>query len=543
MKNCIEEDYSNIFIDHYTKLIEWNNNYSKYYHIIGCAHYKQGNLNEAEKYFTRAIELDDTQPLYYHNRAIIYYKLGQYDKAVWDYTDSDDVKEYTCKNEYTQGLIDDYTALISLNSDELDYYYIRGNLYYKQNDYKKAIKDYTVIIKSGVKYSKLCYVHYMRGLCYYNFIYVDIKSDFEKALELLDQNTVEYTLRGSLYFRAREYEKALDDLTQALYINPKDVNAYRYRGKTYYKQGKNQEAINDLNKAIQYDSQYADDYYYRGLCYYKIDKLDQAIDDYTTAIELQDDWHQYYQDRGNAYSKLNRHEEAIADFTQIIDNKLLCVKYCKEEDIVDDDEHVTNTNWLYEKKNNSHFAACYCNMALEKLKLGMKNQAMQDYTRAIELDGYLSTPYFGRGIVYEEQNKYEKAIEYYTVALRLEIADTKKRSNELIISIVKSRAFIYEQLKQYENATKDYSKLIEQKSDNESYYLSRAKNYIKLKDYDKAIYDYTYVISINTKCAEAYIGRADAYREIGNMDAAINDYERANILESSPNKRNLKIVK
>jgi tetratricopeptide (TPR) repeat protein len=190
MGNYIEErDYSKNIIKHYTQLIEFTSNNPRHYNIRGCAYYKQGKLEEAALDFTRAIELESIKPLYYQNRAAAYYKLNQYEKAAWDYTQvitlnnmdkeayinsesakvflrradafrlqgnlnaaiedyekanyimmnlnlesnesdhdayCDEVKEYTCKKEHNKNLIKDYTELIKLNSNELEYYYIRG---------------------------------------------------------------------------------------------------------------------------------------------------------------------------------------------------------------------------------------------------------------------------------------------------------------------------------------------------------------------------------------------------------------------------------
>lgn len=585
MESYIQEDYSKSFIQHYTTLIEWNSNYPRYYHIRGCACYKQGNFKEAIDNFTRAIELDNEQWLYYQNRAIVYYKLGQYKQATSDFTrvislkdidkensvsyesaqlllkradtlrlqgnleaaiedyekaqdimrnlpeedknvqetDFDVVREYTLRSEYIQGLIDDYTTLISLSSDELDYYYIRGDLYYEQKAYKKAIQDYTVIINSGANDAKLFYAYYKRGLCNYKYTYEDIEGDFKKALVLLDKVSPNDTLKGSLYLKTGAYEKALSALTQALSKNPEDACAYRYRGKTYYELGKNEEAIQDLSKAITYDGKYAEDYYDRGKCYSELGMLEQAIEDYTSAIALEGDRYEYYQYRSRAYSDMEKHEESIEDLTTIIDNKLFCLKYY-------DDESMGDLNILFERENKEYLAMCYCKRAINYYELDMKKQAMEDYSKAIGLYPDYSTPYYGRGILYKEQKNYEKALENYSMALKLE------ESQETIVKILKSRAFVYEQVRQYENALQDYTRLIESTSDNKTYYISRASIYRKLKAYDKAIDDYTYVISMDTFCTEAFLGRADAYREKGNLDAAIRDYEAANHLLSRNNK-------
>ena len=581
-----EEDCSKSTVNHYTRLIELSSDNPRHYNIRGCAYYKQGNLKEAVLDFTRAIELENTQPLYYKNRAVVYYQLCQYENATRDYTKAislenldqevsinsesakvflgradalrlqgnldaairdyekahyiishlnsdskdngllvycDEVKEYIGKKEHNKKLIEDSTQLIRLNSNELDYYYIRGNTYFEQKNFKHAMKDYTRIIESGINHPKLCYAYYKRVICYCHLYYAKVDQDLIKALELLNNDYINYSLRGCIYFELEEYEKALADLGQALDINPKDVNAYRCMGEIYQKQRKIEQAINQFSKAIQYDGKFAEDYYYRAKCYHMLDRIDQAIEDYTRAIELEDGCLEYYKYRGYAYWKLEKSKEAIADFTHLINNNYQYANYDEDENIIKEDkEKKKQINAYLKNLNNEELAKIYFCRGSSYVRLGISDQAKEDYCRAIEICSHYLQPYYARAYeIYEREKEYDKAIDDYTTII--EFKDSTDKTGRILA--LERRAFIYKQLKQYDKAIEDFTELIVLDKENINYYILRADLYMKVEDYDRAIDDYSFVINVDSQCAGAFLARGDAYRKKNNLDAGINDYE------------------
>ena len=595
MENYIQEgDYSNKIIQHFTTLIELYRSNPRYYIIRGCAYYRQGSLEEATLDFTRAIALESTQPLYYQNRAAVFFKLNQYEKATWDYTQVitlnnldkeaginresakvflrradalrlqgnldaaiedyekanyimmnlyseneesnhdvyyDEVKEYICKKEYNKHLIDDYTELIRLDSRELDYYYIRGNLYYEQKNFRQAMKDYTRIIESDIKHSMLYDIYYKRALCCNKLHYYDqADQDLEIALTLLNNESINYSLRGCIYFTLEEYDKALADFKQALSINAKDVNAYRYLGMTYNQQENNEEAIKQFNKAIQYDGKFAEDYYYRARIYYTMKMFDKAIADYTRAIEIENDNLEYYIYRAKAYANLEKRKEAIADFTHVINNNYQCTNYYEAEDITTEDEiKIRETNTLLESYNNEKLAKIYFSRGYIYVELGMNDYAKEDFTKAIEICSHFIQPYYLRAYqIYEKEKEYDKAIDDYTKII--ELKDSKDKTARILS--LERRALLYKKLEQYQKAVEDFTELIMLNTENKNYYIMRADLHMKLEDYDGAIDDYSFIINEDNQCAGAYLARGDAYRKKNNLQAAISDYEKVKEIQS-----------
>jgi tetratricopeptide (TPR) repeat protein len=59
-----------------------------------------------------------------------------------------------------------------------------------------------------------------------------------------------YKLRGSAYNQKRQYDLAIDDLTEAIHLRPADSDAYYDRGKSYDDKRDYRHAIEDFTKAF-----------------------------------------------------------------------------------------------------------------------------------------------------------------------------------------------------------------------------------------------------------------------------------------------------
>jgi serine/threonine protein kinase/tetratricopeptide (TPR) repeat protein len=90
---------------------------------------------------------------------------------------------------------------------------------------------------------------------------------------------------------------------------------------------------------------------------------------------------------------------------------------------------------------------------------------------------------------------------------------------------------IYTQLKQWDKAVAEYSKVIELRPDHPAAFAGRAIAYDALKQRDKAIADYTQAIELDPKNVGAWTNRAFAYSQLKQYDKALADYSKAIELE------------
>lgn len=108
------------------------------------------------------------------------------------------------------------------------------------------------------------------------------------AVEPLTQfkaNTPEFfTHQGDQYYKAGQYESAIESYNKAIALRPKFPEAYNKRGNANIKIGQHDKAIDDYNKAIALNPQYVYAYNNRGNAYDDKGQYDLAIDDYNVAI-------------------------------------------------------------------------------------------------------------------------------------------------------------------------------------------------------------------------------------------------------------------
>jgi tetratricopeptide (TPR) repeat protein len=98
-----------------------------------------------------------------------------------------------------------------------------------------------------------------------------------------DEAAVFYN-KGVQYLEAEEYQKAIENFTEAIARKPQWVDAYYSRGVAYTKTNDTNDyrlALNDLNKTIALDPARATAYFLRGMVHFKIAVLHFNKGEYT----------------------------------------------------------------------------------------------------------------------------------------------------------------------------------------------------------------------------------------------------------------------
>ncbi|MCE5212579.1 MAG: tetratricopeptide repeat protein [Deltaproteobacteria bacterium] len=135
---------------------------------------------------------------------------------------------------------------------------------------------------------------------------LDIKS-------LMPDHILVYNNRGIAYSRLGLYQKALDDLNQAIERKPDYADAYGNRGIVYSHLGQNRLAFEDFNKALQLNPDQADLYNNRGVVCAKLGFYRRAIEDFNEAIRLKPDDADAFYKRGVVYLEQGNKELGCRD--------------------------------------------------------------------------------------------------------------------------------------------------------------------------------------------------------------------------------------
>jgi hypothetical protein len=123
---------------------------------------------------------------------------------------------------------------------------------------------------------------------------------------------------GQRKLKAKDYQGAIAEFSQALADNSNDLDAYLGRGTSYMNLGEEEQnkAIADFTEAIRLNSELGEAYLNRGLTYMLLDQYDKAIADFNEAIRLDPEDADAYMMRGYSYEYLKEYDQAIADLQQ-----------------------------------------------------------------------------------------------------------------------------------------------------------------------------------------------------------------------------------
>ena len=186
-------------------------------------------------------------------------------------------------------------------------------------------------------------------------------------------------------------------------------------------------------------------------------------------------------------------------------------------------------------------------------------QAIQAFTRAIEIEPRYAEAFVKRGLAYYRSAQYETAIADYTQTLKLKryqadayasrgdayraLADTPRAIEDYSASlktrwnaaVMQKRAEIYFKQGNVQKALADYDDLIKRKPAAIAYYgrgnvylqlsIRGSENRLKL-----ALADMDQAIALEPRFASAYISRAQVHTHLGDHTLASRDYRHANRL-------------
>jgi tetratricopeptide (TPR) repeat protein len=435
---------------------------------------------------TKIFQIDPYDaPDYYLARGISYNKLGDSENAIKDYIEAvrlDSHIVWKCETHecYT-------AATATLNPNDSKTYLIRGYAYYSIGEYQKSIDDFNNAIRLE---PKLASAYRYRADAYHKFSkYDQAILDYTEAINLnrnnkddcdnvscysaiiiLDPDDAQaYYNRGNKYYEGEEFEKAVEDYSEAIQINPKYTSFYYC------------DNISCYTALINLYPDNAGAYFRRGDEYFGIRELEKAVEDYSEAVRIDQSFAvncgnsecfsavalilrptdpATFQTRANAYYELHEYEKSIADYAESILLDPEFAKYCRN---------------------------VLCFTAIINLD---PNNAQAYYDRA---DAY----YYGLEEV-------EKALADYSEAIRLE----PEYAEDCIYAPC-------------------YTALINLNPNDSQAYYNRGNAYYKHQEYEKAIVDYSESIRLDSTNFKAYGSRGDAYYELGEFRSAVAEYTEA----------------
>ena len=149
-------------------------------------------------------------------------------------------------------------------------------------------------------------------------------------------------------------------------------------------------------------------------------------------------------------------------------------------------------------------------------------KAIEEYTKAIELDPKNAEAYRGRGNSYRRLFKDTEALADLNKAIQLNPKDS---------TAYRGRGSTYAGMRRYELAIADYNKAIELDPKNSDAYASRGNVYQSMSKFPQAIADYNKAIELDPKNSDAYANRGFYYLKRGKFTQSLADLNKAVELE------------
>ncbi len=236
--------------------------------------------------------------LEYRQKGITLMENGDYEEALEEFQNaldlslgevdekSMDICFYKAECLYrlgdTQGAMDLYSAIIAFN-ENAKAYFLRGNLYYSQNDEESALKDYAAAIEQDGKDYEL-YIGVYEALSAHGR-HKEAQGYLNQALEISGNRAYDKMQKGRINFLLGEQKTAISLLEEA--IKGKEKTAYYYLAEVYSLMGDTENAEKTMLSYIE--SEAADSYTLFNIANDQIEKgnYDMAIECLNLALSLE----------------------------------------------------------------------------------------------------------------------------------------------------------------------------------------------------------------------------------------------------------------
>lgn len=400
-------------------------------------------------------------------------------------------KKYNINNYKTFYNID-YESICNIDKNDFN------NPIIMQEDIKEMLYEIKQNVSMGNNDSNLPYVYFIKmANKYYNEKNYKIAFKYVNYALLFSKQSDAYFIRGKIYNLDKEYDRAIFDFKKVISLeDKKDCKSDNYYV-AYSELSSNEIKNKNLDKALKYSQKAMQCFKYHSEIY----------KNYSEILLL-----------------LGKNKEA--NYYLSIYNDVLKI----DNDILKDP---TNSELYYKKalvynelpKKNIYQVTDMLNKAIELspkieyyVMYGDITNDMEYYEKALLIDEFNGLALTHLGMYYNNQEKYEEALNYLLQAYELGY-----RNDNLLMKIARTYYYLGDNRKCFE-----YITLAEKDSNNtESTLELRIDIYLEQNDYKNAINYLNKIIKLNPKDSDAYMWRGFCKANIGNNNEALLDYTKS----------------
>lgn len=215
------------------------------------------------------------------------------------------------------------------------------------------------------------------------------KEILESTAKKFPDNTEALLKLSELYFLVQDYQQAIDFVNKALRINENLAKAYYIKGSIYRESGDTGKAISSLETATEQNNRYTDAFYDLGIIY-GARRNPIGLDYYGNVLKIDPTNKAAGYARAKLLQDIGRSDEAIKGYEAVLQN--------------------------HENCDN-----CYYNMGAIYLEIKKDpKKALEQFTKAIEINPNYVEAYFARGYTYAILKDKESAKADYDMCLRIQ---------------------------------------------------------------------------------------------------------------------------
>jgi len=386
-----------------------------------------------------------------------------------------------------------------------------------------AIRYCTAAINSGkLSTENLAIMYYNRGIRYQDQVEYDRAiQDYTEAVRLSTNYAKAFHNRGTAYSLKGEYDQAIQDYNEAIRLDSSFADAFNNRGNAYLHKGDYDRAIQDYTEALRLKPGLAEPFNNRGFAYLSKGDYDHVIQDCNEASRLKPDFVQAFRNRGEAYRLKGEYDRAVQDFSEALRLKpnhmdALHKRGLTYSDKGDYDHALQDFDQAI--RLNAKDDEAFLERGRAHAGKGEFDLAIQDYDAALRLKPDKVDAFLNRGVAYDNKGVYDRAIQDYDQAQRIAPNDARP---------LHYRGVTYSNKGQYDRAIQDLSEAIRLDANDEMAFNARGAAYNQKGNYDAAILDLDQALRLNPSFSEALSNRGFAWFHKGDFDRAAKDFDEA----------------
>ncbi len=237
-------------------------------------------------------------------------------------------------------------------------------------------------------------------------------------------------------------------------------------------------------------------------------------------IVTKSDWKESYK-KGLRYQEQKEHEKAIAEFNAALKAEpglwLITLQLGQAyRELKQYEKAIFYLSQAISKNPDPPFrVTAYLLRSISYASVEKYKEAMDDITKAVELDPKGSVGYYKRG-------------QYYLIAFNqpdkaLKDFDTAITFGERSAGVYHYRGAALNRLGRFQEAIESYSQVLKLDPSHYSGLLNRGSTYLCIQEYDKALNDQNTVLRLYPEDVEARLDRVSVYIAKGDFNAALSD--------------------